>query len=344
MKRTGNLYTKVVSRESLYQAFHDAVKNKHQTNSCFQFEKRLAFNIEQLHIELLNYTYKPKPYYKFVVYEPKPREISAPSFQDRIVQHAIYNVIQPLFDKTFIDQSFACRQGKGTHLASNYVQSSLQKVPRNSYVLQLDIRKYYASIDRAILKSLIERKIKDKQLIRLIMLFAVTDSPTGTPIGNLLSQLFGLIYMNPIDHFIKRVLKVKCYARYVDDFVLIGLTRQQAVDYKTLIIKFLKENLELSLSKSSIYRVTKGVNFVGFRTWKSKRFVRKHALYTFRKNVKKDKVDSVISCLGHASKTASLQYMLNYMKDNKIELYNKLPKRLKRKRYLKQPKKDLIYE
>ena len=329
MKRHGNLFAAAVSRKALYQAYYDARKNKVPTYACFEFEKSLAHQVETLHNSLMAGTYKPKPYHRFMVYEPKAREISAQAFRDRVVQHAVYNVIRPIFDRCFIDQSFACRRGKGTHKAADYVQRALQLVPRDSYILQLDIRKYYHSINRDILRQLIARKIKDERLLDLIMLFADNEGETGTPIGNLLSQLFGLIYLNPIDQFVKRVLKAEHYVRYVDDFALIGLSRDQVLIHKASIVEFLKQKLQLSLSKSTIQRVTKGINFVGFRTWASKRFVRKRALYVFRRAVVKNKQDSIISCLGHARKTASLQTMLSYLREKTNGAYRQLPETIR---------------
>lgn len=329
MKRFNNLYDAATTRAALYAAYHEACKDKKSAYACFTFEKSLSFHIEELHTRLANGTYNPKPYHQFYVYEPKRRLISAPAFRDRVVQHAVYQAIQPIFDRCFIDQSFACRPGKGTHLASDYIQYALQQAPRDSYVLQLDIHHYYASINRQILRGIIERKIKDQRMVDLIMKFAQTDEEVGTPIGNLLSQIFGLIYLNPMDHFIKRELKVKFYARYVDDFILIGITREQALDYRRRIIEFIDERLGLSLSKSSISRITKGVNFVGFRTWSSRRFVRKRALYVFRRAAKQGQVESLISCLGHAKKTSSEQHLLSYLKREHYDCYRQLPEKIR---------------
>lgn len=325
MKRIGNLCAEAFSMQALYQGYYDARKGKRGTRSCFQFERQLAAHIDSLHRRLTDGSYKPQPYNTFEIYEPKQRTISAPAFRDRVVQHSIYDIIRPIFDRTFIDQSFACRIGKGTHAASDYAQSALKKVPRDSYVLQLDIKRYYYSLDRDVLRRLVERKIKDARMVDVIMMFAQNDSDRGVPIGNLLSQLFGLIYLNPIDHFVKRELKVKHYCRYVDDFVLIGLTFDQAKEYNERITAFLRDELHLELSRCDIYRVSRGINFVGFRTWASKRFVRKHSLYTFRRSAKRERLDSVISSLGHARKTASRLHMLNYLKENHHDLYRRLP-------------------
>lgn len=330
MKRIGNLCGAAFSHAALYQGYYDARKGKRSSRACFLFERRLAAQIEDLHLRLNDGTYRPRPYNKFQIFEPKPRVISAPAFRDRVVQHAIYSLVRPIFDRSFIDQSYACRLGKGTHAASDYVQAALNQVPRDSYVLQLDIRRYYYRMDRAILRRLVERKIKDRRMVDVMMQFAETSDPVGVPIGNLLSQLFGLIYLNALDHFIKRELKARHYARYVDDFVLIGLSREQANEYRQRIINFLRDELHLELSRGTIHRVSRGINFVGFRTWASRRFVRKRALYTFRRSAKRGRLESVVSSLGHAGKTASRRYMLNYLQEHHHALYRRLPKSCRR--------------
>lgn len=288
----------------------------------------IGAQINTLHKELTEGTYRPRPYIKFKVHEPKERIIYAPAFRDCVVQHAVYAVIQPIFDPTFIDASFACRIGKGTHAAADYAQQALIRSPDDSYVLQLDIQKFFYSIDRAILRTLFELKIKDAQMVDLMMLFTVYESPVGIPIGNLLSQIYALIYMNLIDHFIVRQLKPRAgYCRYVDDFILFGLTRDEALEYRRIIESFLYERLHLRLSRSTIAHTRKGVNFVGYRTWRSKRFIRKHSLYKARKAVREDRLDSFISHLAHASKTHSLQHLLDYALENNYELYCQLPKK-----------------
>ena len=315
MKRIGNLFNTVFSKENLYLAYLDARKGKRRKRACFEFEKNLGAEIDVLYQQIHNGTYRPQPYFKFTVYEPKERIIHAPAFKDIVVQHAIYRIIYLIFNKTFISTSFACRIGYGIHKASDYTQNALRQYDSDLYTLKLDIRKFFYSINRNILRGLIERKIKDKRLVDVMMLFANMDSPIGIPIGNLLSQIYALIYLNPLDHFVKRALKIKHYARYVDDFILFGLTRDECLKYRIQIVEFIKKNLELELSKSTIQKVKKGINFVGYRTWKSKRFIRKYSLYKFRKMAKKGKQESVISLLGHAKRTSSLLYMLNILKE-----------------------------
>jgi len=316
MKRIGQLFDKVFSEENLYQAYLDARKGKRKKRSCFEFEINLGTNLTDLYEEIHNKTYYPKRYFKFVIYEPKRRIIYAPAFRDIVVQHAIYRIIYKIFDRSFINTSFACRLGYGTHRASDYTQQALRQYDKDLYTLKLDIKKFFYSINRDILRSLIERKIKDKRLVDIMMIFAENDDQLGIPIGNLLSQIYALIYLNPLDHFIKRVLKVKHYVRYVDDFILIGLTRDKCLEFRRTIVGFLKENLHLELSKSTIQKVKRGINFVGYRTWKRKRFIRKYSLYKFRRAVKNKKQEAIISLLGHAKKTNSLLYMMKILKES----------------------------
>ena len=326
MKRSGQLFDKIFSKENLYFAYLDARRGKRKKRACFEFETNLGANLISLYKELQNDKYKPKPYFKFIIHEPKERIIHAPAFRDVVVQHAIYRIIYNIFNRTFISTSFACRTGYGTHRASDYTQKALRAYNEDLYTLKLDIRKFFYSINRDILRALIERKIKDKRLIDVMVLFTEKDGSLGIPIGNLLSQIYALIYLNPADHFVKRVLKVKHYVRYVDDFILIGLTRDKCLKYKARIIEFLRENLQLELSKSTIQKIKRGVNFVGYRTWQNRRIIRKYSLYKFRRMVKKGKQESTVSLLGHAKRTNSLPYMLQIIKESPNAKDIQLPK------------------
>lgn len=314
MKRIGHLYEQAFTPAALWAAYQAAARHKRGKRACFNFEKHLAANLDALHQELAAGTYRPRLYYTFMVYEPKPRRIFAPAFRDLVVQHVIYAVAAPVFNRTFIDQSFACRTGLGTHKAADYAQAALRGSDRASYTLKLDVRKFFYRIDRAVLRCLIERKIKDCRFVDLMMAFADHGEPVGIPIGNLLSQLYALIYLNPLDHFIKRELRVALYCRYVDDFVLFNLGRGEALAHRDRIVAFLG-TLGLELSKQTLARTTRGVNFVGYRTWAGRRFVRRHSLRTFRRAVRAGCEQSIHSSLGHARRTHSLQHMLRYLKE-----------------------------
>lgn len=315
MKRYGNLFEKAFCTDNLYRAYLDARRGKRAKRACFEFEKNLGGNLAAMHRELHDGSYAPEPYFEFIVHEPKQRLIHAPSFRDTVVQHAIYRVVYQIFDRSFISQSFACRKNYGTHKAARYARRAMQRHAGDEYILKLDIRKFFYSIDRAILRRLITRKIKDERLVNVMMMFADMETPLGIPIGNLLSQIYALIYLNPLDHFIKRVLKIRDYVRYVDDFMLIGLSRSACLMLRDAIVEFLRRLLKAELSRSSIQKIRKGVNFCGYRMWRTRIFIRKHSLYKFQKAVRKGKQESVISLLGHAKATNSLGSMLKKIKE-----------------------------
>lgn len=331
-KRYANLFEECFTLEALFVAYRCARKGKRSTRSVMEFERDLGANLQQLQEELNAFdpdadelSYQPQPYRRFMVTEPKAREIAAPAFRDVVVQHAIYAVIYPIFDKGFIHDSYGCRVGKGTHRANDQAQRFLRQSPKGSHVLQLDIRRFYYRIVRSTLQRLLERKIKDRRLVKLIMMFAESDSRFGVPIGNLLSQLLALIYLDPLDQFIKRVMKVKRYVRYVDDFILFGLSQVQAHRYRHLIELFLSTELGLQLSRWTVAPAEKGVNFVGFRTWRRTRYVRKHSLYRFSRSLKRGDTASVTSIMGNALKTATFAHLCRRVKAERPDLIPQLP-------------------
>ena len=324
-KRVGFLFEKAFTKENLYDAFLDARKGKRVKSATLKFEVNLGSEIESLYKELHGGTYKPRAYSQFYVYEPKKRLINAPSFRDLVVQHAVYRTIYDVFDRTFVDTSYACRKGGGTHKASHYTQREIRKYDGNLYFIKLDIRKFFYSIDRQILRKMFEKKIKDTRFIDIMCEFMEMNTEKGIPIGNLLSQIYALIYLNPLDHFIKRELKVKSYVRYVDDFVMIGLSLEKAKEFKSRCEKFVQDELSLELSHWHIQKIKRGINFVGYRTWKSIKFVRKHSIYKMKKAIKKLKIESIISLIGHAKRTATMPYYRRLLIES--DVLNLLPKR-----------------
>mgnify|MGYP003605452939 FL=1 len=320
MIRHGNLFGRTFTPDALYRAFQVAAKGKRNRRACFAFERHLASNLDRLWTALHTRTYQPQPYIRFWVYEPKPRLIYAPAFGDLVVQHALYAVVGPLFDVTLCDQSFACRVGKGTHKAADYAQAALHASAPDRYTLKLDIRRFFYRIDRGVLRGLLERKLKDRRMVDLLMIFAEYGEPVGIPIGNLLSQLYALIYLDPLDRFIKRELKVKRYCRYVDDFILFNLTRPEAEAALARIKAFLAEHLRLELSRYTLARTTRGVNFVGYRTWASKRFIRKHSLFKFGRALRRGDGQAAVSILGHARRTHSRRHLLRIAQQRNADL------------------------
>jgi hypothetical protein len=324
MKRLGNIFDQAFTQDALYNAYLQARRTKRGKAACMRFAARLGAEVSALREEIMSGAYKPRAYREFMVAKPKPRQILAPDFRDVVVQHAIYKVIYPVFDRSFIDQSFACRIGKGTHRASDYALHALRTCDPESYLLKLDVRKFFYSIDREILRSLIARKVKDGRMLAVIALFTGGPGDVGIPIGNLLSQLFALIYLNEADHYAKRQLKLRNYVRYVDDMVMFGMGRDEAVEVKEAMEEFLATRLRLNLSHWSLGKVRDGVNFVGYRTWPWGRLVRRYSLHKFNRAVARNKDATAWSLIAHAKDTASMGHIGRALAANE-EMFNRLP-------------------
>jgi hypothetical protein len=331
MKRAGQLFERCFTLDNLFEAYLQARKGKRAKRACFAFEQRLGPNLLELQAEILSGHYRPRPYYEFIVHEAKPRLIQAPAFRDTVAQHAIYRHLYPLCDRRFIATSYACRLGKGTHACADYVQAALRQSPRDSYNLHIDVRHFFASIDRAILAQLLARILKDQRLLALCLQYAAQDTPRGIPIGNLLSQLFALVYLNPVDHYIKRDLGIRHYARYVDDLVLIGLPFAQANNARSAVTAFLWEQLGLTLSKAHLTPIRHGLNFVGYRTWASRRFIRRRSLHLFGRRLRQAAADrpsalaAVNSLMGHARRTSTHHHYCRRIAEERPDLIPYLP-------------------
>jgi len=313
----------IASLDALWQGYRDATKHKKNRRPILDYARNAGANIQRTHELLMAGRYEPVPPRSFWITEPKPRRIDAPSIRDSVVQHSIYNAVYQLFDRGFIHDNYGCRIGKGTHRANDAVQRYMRQCGGDEYYLQLDIRNFYYSIDHAVLRERIERKIKDPGLVVLMMDFS-GEPPTGLFIGNLMSQLYGLVYLDWLDQHVKRHLRVKRYVRYVDDFVLIGLTLDEAHDLKAHLERWLWENLRLELSKWRIAKVRHGINFVGFRTWRKGRFVRKRSLHNFSKALKREKIESLQSILANAKRSGSHKHMVARIRHEKPHLMKEI--------------------
>jgi len=289
----------------LFQAYYDARKNKRNTSNALKFERHFESNLFALHDEIISYRYEPQPSICFVVDKPVKREIFAADFRDRVVHHLLFNYLSPVFEKLFIHDSYSCRKGKGTHYGikrvDHFIRSCADKYLKNCYILKLDIKGYFMSIDRALLNEklksvLLNRKQKsefDLNLVLYLLEKVIFNDPTtncivkgkktdwdglptskslfhagsqkGLPIGNLTSQLFGNIYMNDFDHFVKRDLGIRYYGRYVDDFILIHENKDYLKMLLSELAEFLKSKLQLTLHPKKIYlqHFSKGVEFLG---------------------------------------------------------------------------------
>ncbi|MCP4399318.1 MAG: RNA-dependent DNA polymerase, partial [bacterium] len=225
MKRAGNLFEEIACFHNLRLAAYKAfLGGKKFTPRAAAFYLNLEQELLVLEQELLSGSYRPAPYNSFIIYEPKKRRISASDFRDRVVHHAICNLLEPLLDKSLIFDSYACRTGKGSHAA---VKRAQHFACRFRYCLKCDIRKYFETLDHQRLKQLLARKIKDPRLLDLLGVIIDHAVPEyqpgkGLPIGALTSQLFANLYLGELDHLVKECMRVKGYLRYMDDFLLFG--------------------------------------------------------------------------------------------------------------------------
>lgn len=334
MKRTGHLFDRICSTEALLAAWHQARRHKRSHRAAFCFSRNLGADIDRLQRELRTGTYQPAPLQRFWVTDcRKPRLIEAPAFRDLVVQHAVYAALQPLLERRYIDTSFACRPGKGTHQAADWLQAQMRRAPRGAWTLHVDVRRYFYSIDRDILRTLLERVIKCRRTIELALQFAQRPEPAGVPIGNLLSQTFSNLYLNSLDHYCKRALKVGAYARYVDDAVMIAPDRATGKRWLEGIRMHLGL-LNLQVSHHSLQPLRRGVNWCGYRTWARARFVRPHLIASIRRDARRQRLEPIVSRLGHALRTASFRPILRHLREHHHDLFDRLPQGFRRLHHL----------
>lgn len=297
------MYSTLTTWENLLLAYRKASRGKRGLPNVAAFEHRLEENLLTLQEELRAKTYQPGAYHSFTIHEPKKRLISAAPFRDRVVHHALCNVIEPIFERGFITDSYANRVGKGTHKALDRCQHFARHY---RYVLSCDIRQFFPSIDHEILAAILATKLDDPHVMWLVerilasgqgvlaeiyqMVYFPGDDllayhrPRGLPIGNLTSQFWANVYLNPLDQMIKRQLRCKGYVRYVDDFLLFADDKQTLWGWRQAVADRLAA-LRLTLHPGAHPRpVTEGIPFLGFTVFPEKRRLkRRKSLYFKRK-------------------------------------------------------------
>lgn len=288
MKVYRNIYSHIIDPETLFSAW-DAFKiDKRNKRDVARFEWHLEGNIFALHRALKNKTYRHGKYEGFYIRDPKQRHIHKASVRDRVLHHAIFSVINPIFEETFIPRSFSCRIGYGTHKGVGTLERVTRRTSRNStrdcFVLKCDVWKFFDSVDHDILLSILARRIKDDDAMWLLeRIIESFSSPTanlferkGLPIGNLTSQLFANVYMNEFDRFIKDVLHVGEYFRYTDDFAIVAANRAYLEGLIDPVSDFLESRLRLALhpKKVSIHGLHQGVDFLGYVIFSKHRLIR----------------------------------------------------------------------
>ena len=327
------MYTQLTAWNNLLLAYRRASTGKRSQPNVAAFEYHLEERLLTLQRELRAQTYRPGVYDSFYIHEPKRRLISAAPFRDRVVHHALCNVIEPLFERSFVADSYANRIGKGTHRAVNRAQ---QLARRYRYVLQCDVRQFFPSIDHAVLREIVARKIHDGQVLWLIErilaggqgvlrdeytmvyfpgddLFALSR-PRGLPIGNLTSQFWANVYLNPFDHYVKRSLRCPGYVRYVDDMLLFGDDLSSLWSWKTAVQARLAE-LRLTIHPGAQPRpVSEGIPFLGFIVFPEKRRLKRRKGIYFQRRLRALLAAAEAGEIPSEKVTASINAWVNHVR------------------------------
>ena len=283
-KKYRNLIGRIVSDENMRLALHRTANSKRLTTGYLEFKEYAEVNLKELADDIAAGTYRLGPYREFLIYEPKPRLISALNFRDRIAQHALVSIIGPIFEATLLPRTFACRVGMGTHAGVKAVQAEMRRRPDLQYYLKTDFSKYFHSIDRAVLHGLIDHKVTCRAT--LAMIDQITPrTGVGVPIGNLTSQLWANVYGGLLDRHLQCDLGEKFWFRYMDDVVVLGSDMAHLRKLKEEIERFSRDAMRLRLSKWNIGRVASGVNFLGYRIWPTHKLLRRQSVTRARRKI-----------------------------------------------------------
>ena len=272
MKRANHLYPVIHDFQNLRMAARKASKGKRHKPEVQEFLYNLEYELIDIQQDLQEKRYEPSPYRTFVIHDPKQRTIAAAPFRDRVVHHAICRVIGPCLERSFLPDSYACREGKGTHRA---ILRAQEYARRFQYYVKCDIRKYFDSIDQGVLMSILRRKFKDPELLWLLGRILETwpvcedegeaDHPRkGVPIGNLTSQYFANLYLDPVDHLMKDRLGLPGYIRYMDDILLLAHDKESLHEAASTMLRFIEAELGLELKTFYLKPTWEGIRFLGF--------------------------------------------------------------------------------
>ena len=331
MRRIGNLYGQITDYQNLVQAHLKARRGKSYYSDVMRLNADPDKYLKPPQSALVNKEYKTSNYTTKTVHEPKERLIfKLPYYPDRIVHHAIMNILQPVWDRMFISDVYSAIPGRGIHAGILRLREFLRDVQGSEYCLKFDISKFYPSVDHEILLSLVKKKIKCKDTLWLLE--EIIRSPGGSkniPIGNYLSQYFANIYLNGLDHWLKEQCGAKYYIRYGDDGVILGSDRGYLVDLKSQIESYLQDGLALTINpKSRIIHVdSQGIDFLGYRTYRTYSLLRKSNVRRLKRRIDsmmahpemfgpQNIVSSIVSILGWLSYCNSYNLANKYIYSN----------------------------
>jgi hypothetical protein len=328
------MFSKFFSLNYIYTCYLVAYKGRNKTKEVIEYNQNLEENLFQLRNKLLTFTYKHSSYKTFVVNDSKKRVINAPSFEDHILHHLVFRILEDIFDRKFAENSFANRRGKGSHRAVLKLQKESRKY---KYFLKMDITKYFQSVDQGILLKQIKRYVKDARFLHYVKIIIDSYSENGErglvirdkinrqssnsnhqslkgmPIGNVTSQLFANIYLHDLDFYVEHTIKPKIrkncrnifYVRYVDDFVFLGKNKEELSYIRESVLAFLKSELKLSVSSKKLIlnKIDCGIPFLGYVIFQNKLKIRNDTIKRFKKRIKNypycKKIDSLLSFKGH---------------------------------------------
>jgi len=334
MKRHGNLFDKITNIENLRLAYHKARKGKTWQRAIKEFEKNAEGNLLKIRNSLVNKTFTTSPYKTKIIHEPKKRQIYIlPFTPDRIVQHALMNILEPIYEGLFTFHSYSCRLNKGTHAAS---RKTMEFVRKNKYCLQCDIAKFYPSVKHDILSNIVRKKIKCKDTLWIINdIIHSFEGKQNLPIGNFTSQWLGNLYLNELDQYLKHKYKIKYYLRYCDDFIAFHDDKKYLQYIAKIIENFIANKLGLSLSKCAVFPVSQGIDFVGYRHFKKYILIRKSTTKRVKKRLSRLPKQLEKGYITHDQFRSSLASTTGWLKwanshnlysslqiDKLIELYN----------------------
>lgn len=333
MKRIGNLFDQICSLENLQLADEKARKGKLHSHGVKKHDLNKEENLIALRESLLNGTFKTSKYDVFTITEPKEREIyRLPYYPDRIVHHAVMNVLEPIWVSIFTADTYSCIKNRGIHAVARKLSRILKTDPNGTkYCLKLDVRKYYPTINHDVLKLIVRKKIKDRRLLNL--LDEIIDSADGVPIGNYLSQYFANLYLSYFDHWIKEEKRVKYYYRYADDIVILSSDKELLHELLDDIRSFMHDNLKLEVKHNyQVFPVeSRGIDFVGYvfyhthtlmRKSIKQNFCRKVAKLNKQKNILNEKTFKQEICpwLGWAKHCNSINLITKLLKNTQYEI------------------------
>jgi RNA-directed DNA polymerase len=296
MKRIGNLYPSIYAMDNLERADKNARKGKAKQYGVIAHDLCKDQNLQDLNRMLRDRTFETSAYTTFIIFEPKRREIyRLPYYPDRILHHAIMNVLEPIWMQLFTADTYSCIKGRGIHSAANKIKEALRNKPETLYCLKLDVKKFYPNVDHDILKSILRKKIKDLYLLDL--LDSIIDSAVGLPIGNYLSQYLANLYLTYFDHWLKEKMKVKHYFRYCDDLVILAGSKCYLHSLLAEIRNYLQNELKLTVKENyQVFPVDiRGIDFVGYRFFRTHTLLRKSIKKNFARAVAKRKVRACIA-------------------------------------------------